>query len=96
MEGINRMASIHFCVGIYYSVGCRRVEEKCCNAEFGWKSGRKETAVKNEAWLAIFYRQRAAGCWMDSSGLVAELVGNSCWHCPRSSVDSTGVLYSTD
>jgi hypothetical protein len=49
-------------------VGCRRVEEKCCNAEFGWKTGRKETAVKNEA---IFYRQRAAGIRMDSSSLVA-------------------------
>jgi hypothetical protein len=59
------------------------VEEKWCNAGFGGKTGRKDTAVKNEAWLAISYRQRAAGGRIVSSGLLAELVGNSCGLCPR-------------
>jgi len=44
------------------------VEEKWCNAGFGGKTGRKETAVKNATWLSISYRQRAAGCRIDSSG----------------------------
>ena len=70
----------------FITVGdAERVEEKCCNAGFGRKTGRKETAVKNEAWLAKSYRQRAAGCRIDSSGLVVDLVGNSCGNCPKCS-----------